>query len=100
MEEKREKSIFRFLPLCACQLEKFALNISNISCQSSNVSQSPQQTTSKNSQRYYTTKRLIRDLLSDTPTFYVHAGEFRGFIYGECVTEVCEAERNWRGKSS
>ena len=21
-------------------------------------------------------------------------------IYGECVTEVCEAERNWRGKSS
>ena len=22
------------------------------------------------------------------------------FIYGECVTEVCEAERNWRGKSS
>ena len=26
MEEKREKSIFRLLPLCACQLEKFALN--------------------------------------------------------------------------
>jgi len=24
----------------------------------------------------------------------------RIFIYGECVTEVCEAERNWRGKSS
>ena len=20
------------------------------------------------------------------------------FIYGECLTEVCEAERNWRGK--
>ena len=24
----------------------------------------------------------------------------RIFIYGECVTEECEAERNWRGKSS
>ena len=24
----------------------------------------------------------------------------RIFIYGESVTEVCEAERNWRGKSS
>ena len=24
----------------------------------------------------------------------------RIFIYGECVTEVCEAERNWRGKSN
>ena len=24
----------------------------------------------------------------------------RTLIYGECVTEVCEAERNWRGKSS
>ena len=22
------------------------------------------------------------------------------FIYSECVIEVCEAERNWRGKSS
>ena len=21
-------------------------------------------------------------------------------IYGECVTELCEAERDWRGKSS
>ena len=29
------------------------------------------QTTSKNSQRYYTTKRLIRDLLSNTPNWYV-----------------------------
>ena len=28
------------------------------------------QTTSKNSQRYYTTKRLIRDLLSNTPNCY------------------------------
>ena len=24
----------------------------------------------------------------------------RIFIYGGCVAEVCEAERNWRGKSS
>ena len=37
------------------------------------------QTTSQNSQRYYTTKRLIRDLLSNTPKFYVRVGEFRGF---------------------
>ena len=29
------------------------------------------QTTSKNSQRYYTTKRLIRYLLSNTPNWYV-----------------------------
>ena len=58
------------------------------------------QTTSKNSQRDYTTKRLIRDLLSNTPKFYVCVGEFRRyFIYGDCVTEVCEAERNWRGKN-
>ena len=39
------------------------------------------QTTSKNSQRYYTTKRLIRDLLSNTPNFYVRAGEFRGYLF-------------------
>ena len=39
------------------------------------------QTTSKNSQRYYTTKRLMRDLLSNTPNFYVCAGEFRGYIF-------------------
>ena len=52
------------------------------------------QTTSKNSQRYYTKKRLIRDLLSNTPNCSVRA------IYGECVTEVCEAERNRREKSS
>ena len=41
------------------------------------------QTTSKNSQRYYTTKRLIRDLLSNTPNCYVRGGELREyFIYG------------------
>ena len=59
------------------------------------------QTTSKNSQRYYTTKRLIRDLLYNTPYRYVRGGELREYLFtGECVTEVCEAERNWRGKSS
>ena len=57
------------------------------------------QTTSKNSQRYYTTKRLIRDLLSNTSKFYVRVGEFRGICLRECVTEVCEAELNWRRKS-
>ena len=36
------------------------------------------QTTSKNSQRYYTTKRLKRDLLS---IYYVRAGEFRGYLF-------------------
>ena len=34
------------------------------------------QTTSKNSQRYFTTKRL-RDLLSIKPNWYVRASEFR-----------------------
>ena len=38
------------------------------------------QTTSKNSQRYYTTKRLIRDLLSNMPNWYVR--EFRGHSQG------------------
>ena len=41
------------------------------------------QTTSKNSQRYYTTKRLIRDLLSNTPNWYVRASEFRGYLFTE-----------------
>ena len=41
------------------------------------------QTTSKNSQRYYTTKRLIRDLLSNTPNCYVHGRELHEyFFYG------------------
>ena len=34
------------------------------------------QTTSENSQRYYTTKRLIRDLLSNTPNCYVRGENF------------------------
>ena len=40
--------------------------------------------TSKNSWRYYTTKRLIRDLLSNKPKCYVKlvkAGEFRGDLF-------------------
>ena len=37
------------------------------------------QTTSENSQRYYTKKRLIRDLLFDMPNCYARVGEFRGF---------------------
>ena len=41
------------------------------------------QTTSKNSQRYYTTKCIIRDLLSNTPNCYVLGGKTsRIFIYG------------------
>ena len=41
------------------------------------------QTTIKNFQRYYTTKRLIRDLLSNTPNCYVRGGRTsRIFIYG------------------
>ena len=39
------------------------------------------QTTSKNSQRYYTTKRLIRDLLSNTPNCYVRGGELREYFF-------------------
>ena len=37
------------------------------------------QTTSKNSQRYYKTKLLIRDLLSNTPNCYVCMGELANF---------------------
>ena len=44
------------------------------------------QTTSKNSQRYYTTKRLIRDLLSNTPNCHVRGGELCEYLFtGECV---------------
>ena len=39
------------------------------------------QTTSKNSQRFYTTKRLIEDLLSNRPNYYIRAGEFRGYLF-------------------
>ena len=56
------------------------------------------QTTSKNTQRYYTTKRLIRDLLSNTPNCCLCGRVPRTFIYKEYVTEGCAAERNWCGK--
>ena len=39
------------------------------------------QTTSKFFQRYYTTKRLIRDLLSNAPNCYVRVGKFRGYFF-------------------
>ena len=38
------------------------------------------QTTSKNSQRYYSTKRVIRDLLPTSQNCYFCAGEFRGYL--------------------
>ena len=38
------------------------------------------QTTSKNSQRYYTAKSLIGDLLSNTPNC-CRGGEFRGYLF-------------------
>ena len=44
------------------------------------------QTMSKTSQRYYRTKRLIRDLLSNTANCYVNAGEFCGYLF----TGICE----------
>ena len=40
------------------------------------------ETTRKNSQRYYTTKRLLRDLLSNTPNCYVRGGELREYLQG------------------
>ena len=39
------------------------------------------QTTSKNTLRYHTTKRLIRNLLSNSPNCYVSVGEFRGHLF-------------------
>ena len=48
------------------------------------------QTTSKNSQRYHKTKGLIIQ----------HAKLLCPCGYGECVTKIYEAERNWRGKPS
>ena len=47
------------------------------------------QTTSKNYQRYYTTKRLRRDLLSNTPNCYARAGEFRGYIFTVSFRPLC-----------
>ena len=58
------------------------------------------QTTSQNMKRYYTTNRLIRDLLSNTPNCYVRAGELRGYLFtGNASQEYAKpAERNLRGK--
>ena len=39
------------------------------------------QTTSKNTQRYYTTKCLIRDLLSNKPNCYVCLGKFHRYLF-------------------
>ena len=39
------------------------------------------QTSSKNSQRHYTTARLIRDLLSNTLNCYLRPGKFRGYLF-------------------
>ena len=58
------------------------------------------QITSKNSQRCYTTKRLIRDLSSNTPNCCLCGRISRIFIYRECVTEVCDEARNWHEKCS
>ena len=49
------------------------------------------QTMSKNSQRYYTTKRLIRYLLSNTTNCYVIS---RIFICGECVSSGVQISRD------
>ena len=48
------------------------------------------QSTSQNSQRYYKTKRLIRDLLSTTPNWCSWERISWIFIYRECVIEVFE----------
>ena len=48
---------------------------------------------SKNSQRYYTTKCLIRDLLSNTPNCYVRAANFADiFLRG-----MCDKYAKWNG---
>ena len=53
------------------------------------------QTTSKNCQRYYTTKHLIRDLLSNTPNCYSCGGRtLRIFIYGG----MCDSSMRSRTK--
>ena len=56
------------------------------------------QTTSKNSQRYYTTKRVIRDLLSNVqyPCPWGGGGEFRGYLFTGNAGEMY-AKRNGIG---
>ena len=60
------------------------------------------QTTSNNSHRYYTTQRLIRDLLSNTLNCHLRASEFRRYLFtGNAWQKYAKSrERNWRGKSS
>ena len=53
--------------------------------------------TSKNSQRYCTTKRLIRDLLSNTSKFFVCVGEFRGYLRGMCGRSIRSGTKLARG---
>ena len=57
------------------------------------------QTTSKNCQRQYTTKGLIRDLLSNTLNCYVRAGEFREYLFTG-NTRQKYAKRNGIGAST
>ena len=47
------------------------------------------QTTGKNSQQYYTTKRLIRDLLSNTPNWLCSCERISWiFVYRECAGDI------------
>ena len=52
------------------------------------------QTISKNSQQYYTTKCLMRDLSSNTPNCFVCAGEFRGYLF---TGNVWQKYAKWNG---
>ena len=71
------KNIYILLDVLLCSIAEYFYELCRIFGEP--VGQVKIQTTSKNSQRYYTTKRLIRDLLSNTPNCYVRAGKFRGY---------------------
>ena len=61
------------------------------------------QTTSQNSQRYYTTKHLItKRCIIQHAKFLCLCGRIsQTFIYGESMTEVCKAQQNYsRGNSA
>lgn len=53
------------------------------------------QTTSKNTHRYYTTWRLIRDLLSNWPDCYFSAGKFHSYLFKERAWQKCTKRNNW-----
>ena len=55
------------------------------------------QTTSKNSQRYFTTKRLIRDLLSNTPNFMSVRENFADIYLRGMPDRQKQAKRNGIG---